>query len=252
VPDVYRSKVKVSGEWRTVSATYVKVDGTWNLATGVKSKVNGAWVTVYPYPLSADTTLTNLTVNGTSVANGGTYPVNNDVTSVTIAATIPAGATATGLGAVSVSYAGNPNTKNIVVTAENGVNTATYSVNISVAAPAPTGVTIYFAYCTGVNTSTSGGSFMAGYTDITAACNQAQANYGYPFGWACGGSQGVVPSQSCAGYPCTACCQDTGAFTCGPYGVNRVRYIYAQYDPCCGTTCPNRVVIEDGNICIGE
>lgn len=249
MPDVYRSKVKVSGEWRTVSATYVKVAGTWKLATGVKSKVNGAWVTAYPYPLSADTTLTNLTVNGNAVANGGTYPVSNGTTSVVLAATIPAGATATGLGTVSVSYSGNPNTKSIVVTAENGVNTATYSVNISVAAPAPTGVTIYFAFCSGVNTGTGGASFMDGYTDVSAACNQMQANYGYPYGWVCSGSE-IYSYPDCSAYPCTACCQDTGEFTCGPYGVNRVRYIYAQYDPCCGTTCANRVVIVDGNICI--
>ena len=248
MPDVYRSKVKVSGEWRTVSATYVKVDGTWKLATGVKSKVNGAWVTAYPYPLSADVSLTNLAVNGTPVANGGTYNIAYTTgTTVNITATIPAGATATGLGNVSVSYAGNPNTKSIVVTAENGTTTATYSVNISVAAQP--GVTVYFKYCSGNGTPTGGSAYVTDTTNASTACSQMEAAYGYPVLWECSGSDNV-PTPDCM-TECQPCCIDD-YFTCVGAGVNRVKYTYYQYDPCCSTSCPPIVVYEDTNICIGE
>ena len=246
MPDVYRSKVKVNGTWYTVSATYVKVAGTWNLATGVKTKVDGAWQTVYPYPLSADVSLTNLAVNGTTVANGGTYNAPKGTTSVNITATLPAGATATGLGTVSVSYAGNPNTKSIVVTAENGTTTATYSVNIAVAAP-PT-VTIYYKYCNA--SSVVSGSFTdTNTTNAATACNNRQAALGYPPNWVCGSS---TPANPTCVTTCTPCCQDTGSFTCIGAGPNRVQYTYYQYDPCCGTSCPNRYVYEDTNICFGE
>jgi len=250
VPDVYRSKVKVNGTWYTVSATYVKVAGTWKLATGVKTKVGGAWQTVYPYPLSADVSLTNLAVNGTAVANGGTYNLAYTTgTTVNITATIPAGATATGLGNVSVSYAGNPNTKSIVVTAENGTTTATYSVNIAVAAQ-PT-VTVYYKYCT---SSTSSAVTSGSYTDTTTtssytACNNIYAQLGYPYTWVCGSS---VPADPVCVGTCTPCCQDTGSFTCIGAGPNRVQYTYYQYDPCCNTSCPNRYVYVDTNVCITE
>ncbi|CAB4128625.1 hypothetical protein UFOVP225_48 [uncultured Caudovirales phage] len=238
--NVYRSKVNVGGTWYTVSATYVKVGGVWKAATGVYSKVDGAWKTAYPYPLSADTTLTNLAVNGVSVANGGTYSVSNSTTSVTISATLAAGATATGLGTVSVSYAGNPNTKNIVVTAENGTSTATYSVNISVAAPAQTSVTVYYKYC---NSPQSTAFTSGSYTDTTTtsaytACQNRYAQLGYPYTWQCGATPPADPTCTVS---CTACCQDTGTYTCSIVG-GQARYVYPQTDPCCGTTCANRIV----------
>jgi len=249
VPDVYRSKVKVGGVWYTVSATYVKVAGTWRTATGVYSKVNGAWVTAYPYPLSADTSLTNLRVNGVLVGNGGTFNAATGTTSVSISATIAAGATATGLGTVSVAYANNPNTKSIVVTAENGSTTATYTVNIAVGAP-PT-VTVYYKYCTSSSSTaiTSGSYTDTTTTSASTACANRYAQLGYPYTWQCGAT---VPADPDCLATCTSCCQDTGTFTCAPYGVGRVRYIFPQYDPCCGRTCPDRVYYVDNAPCIGE
>lgn len=247
MPNVYRSKVKVGGTWYTVSATYVKVNGTWTAATGVYTKVGGTWKTAYPYPLSADATLTNLAVNGTSVANGGTYNIAYTTgTTVTISATLAAGATATGLGSTSVSYANNPNTKTIVVTAENGTTTATYTVNIQVAAQ-PT-VTVYYKYCNSSSTTTftSGSYTDTTTTSVTTACNNRYAQLGYPYTWQCGGS--VPPDPNCL-TTCVSCCQDTGTFTCAPYGVGRVKYTYPQYDPCCGRTCTDRVVILDAAGC---
>lgn len=264
--NVYRSKVKVGGAWKTISAMYVKVDGTWKLLSQGYVKINGVWRLFYPYPLNQDTTLATFKVNGTSVPNGGTYNVSSTTTSVTLSATTTSStATISGAisgvasasGSVSVSRAGNPNTKTITVTAEDTAYTANYSVNIQVAAASTSSVTIYYRYCQGIGVI--GGSYTDTSTSsATTACNNRKAALGNPTNWTCQGSEflTVPPANYCSG-SCTACCQDTGEFTCGPVynstgGVvpGKLKYTYYQSDPCCNTSCPPRIVYVDGSTCL--
>lgn len=257
MPNVYRSKVKIADTWRAVSAVYVKVNGTWKLSTAGYTKVNGTWRTFYPYPLSADATLSSLTINGSSIANGGTYNAGSGTTSVTLAvtttnaaATISGAVSGTGSasGSVSVSNAGNPNAKTITVTAEDGVTTASYTVYINVAAPAPTSVTVYYTFCTAQGNTVTGSYTDTTTTNAATACASRQASHGYPSNWACGSTP--PPNASCSPPPCSPCCQDTGDFTCVNVSVNRVKYTYTQYDPCCGTSCPSRIVYQDNYQCM--
>lgn len=141
-----RNKVLVNGTWRSVSEQYVKVDGSWVAATGVWVKSAGTWKQSYPYPTEADTTITGITVNGYSVAPGGTYNAAAGTSSVTIAvSTTNTSATVSGAGSVSVSYGTNPNQKDIVVTSQDGLHTQTYTIYVNVAPV--TSVTIYYSYC---------------------------------------------------------------------------------------------------------
>lgn len=257
MPNVYKSKVKVDGTWRTMSAVYVKVGGVWKLSTEGYTKVNGTWRKFYPYPLSADATVSSIKINNTTIANGGTFNAPSGTTSVTLSvttsnslATISGAVSGTGSasGSVSVSNANNPNAKTVTVTAEDGVTTATYTVYINVAAPAPTSVTIYYTYCTSQGTTATGSYTDTTTTSATTACANRQAALGYPSNWACGST---TPTNAiCSPPPCNPCCQDTGEFTCAGYGVGRVRYVYKQYDPCCGTACPDRIVIVDSYLCM--
>ena len=140
------NKVKVDGTWKSVTNQYIKVGGVWKTVTGIFVKDGGTWKTSYPYPVEADTTITSLKVNGTEITPGGTYNAAAGSTSVniTVVTTNPS-ATVSGAGTVSVSYAGNPNQKNIVVTSQNGLRTQTYTVYVNVAPV--TSVTIYYTYC---------------------------------------------------------------------------------------------------------
>ena len=238
MPDVYRNKVYDLGAWRNVTAQYVKVAGSWVAVTKMYTKVNGVWKTSYPFPLSADTTLSALTVNGSNVLSTLAFAAPNGTTSVTVAATAtnPA-STITGLGARSVSLAGNPNNLNVVVTAEDGVTTRTYTIVVTVAPPAT--VTIYWAYCSGYNPPVTGNETVSGTSDPTVACNNKKAALGNPANWVCQGTSAPTP-PNCGTIPPSPCCTIAystydGTTTGG--GVRTCYYTNYYTDPCASTTC---------------
>lgn len=252
MPDVYRNKVYDLGGWRDVVAQYVKVSGSWVAVTKMYTKVGGVWKTSYPFPLSQDTTLATLTVNGSNVLSTLAFSAPNGTTSVTVAATAtnPA-STITGLGARSVSLAGNPNNLNVVVTAEDGVTTRTYTIVVTVAPPAT--VTIYWAYCSsgGYLPTISDSATITGTNDPTVACNDKKAQLGNPPNWVCGSTPGPSPSPSCAAVPEPPCCQTTYSTFDGRVG-NTCYYTFYRTDPCAGTTCANvyyTTVIPSGGSC---
>lgn len=257
MPDVYKNKIKISGVWRDIATQYVKVSGSWVPVTAMYTKVGGAWKTSYPFPLSQDTTLSSLTVNGSDVLSTLAFAAPNGTTSVTVAATAtnPA-STITGLGARSVSLAGNPNNLDVVVTAEDGVTTRTYRIVVTVAQPAT--VTIYWAYCSssGYEPTISGSATITGTSDPTVACNQKKAELGNPPHWVCQGSPGPTPSPPCFLPPAvTPCCQRTGEFICEPQGypfTTRVKYTWYKYDPCAGTSCAPDVYYENTTVCLAQ
>ena len=251
MPDVYRNKVYDLGAWRNVTAQYVKVAGSWVAVTKMYTKVGGAWKTSYPFPLSQDTTLSALTVNGSNVLSTLAFAAPNGTTSVTVAATAtnPA-STITGLGVKSVSLAGNPNNLNVVVTAEDGVTTRTYTIVVTVAPPAT--VTIYWAYCSGYNPPVTGSETVTGTSDPTVACNNKKAALGNPASWVC---QGTSPpsAPNCGEPPPTPCCTIYYATFDGRIN-NTCYYTYYWNDPCSpGTpTCPTTyrtVEIPPGGEC---
>jgi hypothetical protein len=240
MPDVYRNKVYDLGAWRNVTAQYVKVAGSWVAVTKMYVKVNGTWKTSYPFPLSADTTLSSLTVNGSDVLSTLAFAAPNGTTSVTVAATATNSAsTITGLGSRSVSLAGNPNNLNVVVTAEDGVTTRTYTIVVTVAPPAT--VTIYWAYCSsgGYQPTQTGNATITGTSDPTEACNNKKAELGNPPNWVCQGTSAPT-APSCTPIPPSPCCTISyqtydGSTTGG--GVKTCYYTNYYTDPCAGTTC---------------
>jgi hypothetical protein len=249
MPDVYRNKVYDLGGWRDVVAQYVKVAGSWVAVTKMYTKVNGVWKTSYPFPLSQDTTLATLTVNGSNVLSTLAFAAPNGTTSVTVAATAtnPA-STITGLGARSVSLAGNPNNLNVVVTAEDGVTTRTYTIVVTVAPPAT--VTIYWAYCSGYNPPVTGNETVTGTSDPTTACNNKKAALGNPANWVCQGTS-APSAPNCGEPPPTPCCTTAYSTFDGRVG-NTCYYTFYKTDPCAGTTCANEyrtIVIPSGGSC---
>lgn len=244
MPDVNNNKVKVAGTWRSVSAQYVKVAGSWVAVTGVYTKVGGAWKTSFPYPLSADATLSALTVNGSDVLTSGTITVPNGTTSVTVAATTTnsAATITSGTGSKSVSYAGNPNSLSVVVTAEDGLTTRTYTFTVVVAAPST--VTIYWAYCSGYNPPVTGNGVVSGTSDPTTACNQKKSELGNPSNWVCQGTSAPT-APNCGTAPCC-----TYSYSTCVYNGNNTYTITDYYtDPCAGTSCSPVVNIFSGNQC---
>jgi hypothetical protein len=251
MPDVYRNKVYDLGAWRNVVAQYVKVSGSWVAVTAMYTKVNGTWKTSYPFPLSSDTTLSALTVNGSDVLSTLAFAAPNGTTSVTLAATAtnPA-STITGLGARSVSLAGNPNNLNVVVTAEDGVTTRTYTIVVTVAPPST--VTIYWAYCSsgGYEPTQTGNATISGTNDPVVACNNKKAELGNPPNWVCQGTSAPA-APGCTPVPPTPCCQTSYSTFDGRVG-NTCYYTFYQTDPCAGTTCPNvpyTVVVPSSGSC---
>lgn len=225
------NKVKVAGTWSSIIAQYVKINGVWQDITGIYTKVNGSWKQGYPYPLSKDATLGTITINGTTVAAGGTYNAPAGTTSVTVSAT--AGyqyATVSGsTGAVAVSYAGNPNTKTITITSQDGTVTANYTYNVSVAQT--TSVTIYYKYCSNY-TNYSGSYTDTTTTDATTACNSRKAALGNPGSWVC--QSGSAPaSPNCGSPPCTSC-YTLSSVSCSPYGAFGWTVTKTFTDSCCG------------------
>ena len=249
MPDVYRNKVYDLGAWRNVVAQYVKVNGSWVAVTAMYTKVNGVWKTSYPFPLSSDTTLSALTVNGSDVLSTLAFAAPNGTTSVTVAATAtnPA-STITGVGARSVSLAGNPNNLNVVVTAEDGVTTRTYTIVVTVAPPST--VTIYWAYCSGYNPPVTGSGTVSGTTDPATACAQKKTELGNPANWVCQGSSPPTAPDCGTAQP-TPCCTTTYSTFDGRVG-NTCYYTFYQTDNCANTTCPNityTTVIPSGGSC---
>jgi hypothetical protein len=164
------------------------------------------------------------------------FAAPNGTTSVTVAATAtnPA-STITGLGARSVSLAGNPNNLNVVVTAEDGVTTRTYTIVVTVAPPST--VTIYWAYCSGYNPPVTGNQTVSGTGDPAVACANKRAELGNPANWVCQGTS-APSAPNCGEPPPTPCCQTTFSTFDGRVG-NTCYYTFYQTDPCAGTTCPN-------------
>lgn len=234
MPDVNKNRIKYNGVWRAVGSQYVKVAGEWKQATNVYTKVSGTWKTSFPFPVSADSSLAALVVNGTPVSPGGSITVPNGTTSVTVTA-IPTSSTATvtGDGARSVSYSGSPNSLSVTITAEDGVSSSTYSFTVIVAAPSQ--VTIYWTYCNGCESPVSGSGVVSGTSDATTACNQKKSELGNPSYWNCAGS--TVAQAGCPACPPpptpTCTCSVVSAEACvgtGWYGV-----WYA--DSCTGEFC---------------
>lgn len=244
MPNVNKNKVKISGAWASIAAQYVKVDGVWKTVTGISTKVNGTWKTSYPYPLSQDATLATLTVNGSDVLASGTVTVPNGTTSVTVAATTtsPDATVTSGTGTVSVAYSSNPNTKSVVVTAQDGVTTRTYNFNVVVAAPAT--VTIYWAYCSGYNPPVTGSGVVSGTSDPSTACNQQKAALGNPSNWVCQGTSApTAPDCGTAPAPCQEACSDC---TYTSTDVPCKTYVTCYYH-CSGLKCSGPTFV--GNYC---
>jgi hypothetical protein len=240
MPDVYRNKVYDLGAWRNVTAQYVKVAGSWVAVTKMYTKVNGVWKTSYPFPLSQDTTLATLTVNGSNVLSSLAFAAPNGTTSVTVAATATNSAsTITGLGVRSVSLAGNPNNLNVVVTAEDGVTTSTYTIVVTVAPPAT--VTIYYAFCSsgGFQPTQTGNATITGTSDPTTACNQKKSELGNPPNWVCQGTSAPT-APTCTPIPPSPCCQPSyTVFNSSIIGGGVRTCYYTTYytDPCASTSC---------------
>jgi hypothetical protein len=213
------------------------------------TKVNGVWKTSYPFPLSQDTTLSALTVNGSNVLSTLAFAAPNGTTSVTVAATATNSAsTITGLGAKSVSLAGNPNNLDVVVTAEDGVTTRTYRIVVTVAPPAT--VTIYWAYCSGYNPPVTGNETVTGTSDPSVACNNKRSALGNPGSWVCQGTS-APSAPNCGEEPRTPCCRTVFSTFDGRID-NTCYYTFYQTDDCAGTTCPNvpyTIVIPSGGSC---